>query len=150
MEDCERRGNRNDETTLMRTRIEELERENEESQTTITAVRGELRESDTTIAELRTEIRNRNNGPDNMGRRIVELEDERRRAQTTITETRNERDASRQLADTLHRANEGLRRTVLNLERQAAGAPSSWGEERQTLTTERDDAIARTRTLRRE
>ena len=38
MEDCERRGNRNDETTLMRARIEELERENEESQTTITAI----------------------------------------------------------------------------------------------------------------
>ena len=34
--------------------------------------------------------------------------------------------------------------------RQAAGAPSSWGEERQNLTTERDDAIAHTRTLRRE
>ena len=78
------------------------------------------------------------------------MEEERRRAQTTIKETRNERDESRQLAETLHRANEGFRRTVLNLERQAAGAPGSWGEERQTLTTESDDAIARTRTLRRE
>ena len=116
MEDCERRANRNDETTLMRTRIEELERQNVESQTTITSVRGELAELHTTIAGLRAEIRNRNDGPDDMGRRIGELEEKRRRAQTTITQIRNERDESRQFANTLHRANEGLRRSVLNLE----------------------------------
>ena len=38
----------------------------------------------------------------------------------------------------------------MKLEQQAAGAPSSWGAERQNLTTERDNAIKQAMALRRE
>ena len=66
-----------------------------------------------------------------MRRRIGELEEESRRAQTTLKQIRNEREEPRQFENTLHRANDGLRRSVLKFEVQAVGAPSSWGEERQ-------------------
>ena len=94
-----------------------------ESQTTITGVRGELAESHTTIDGLREEIRNRSDGPEDMGRRIGELEEEMRRAQTTITQIRNEIHESRKFENAMHKANDGFRRSMLNLEQQAVGAP---------------------------
>ena len=85
-----------------------------------------------------------------MRRRIGELEKESRRAQTTITKIRNERDESRQFSNTMNRANEGLRRSLVILEQQAAGATNSSREELQNLMTEMDNAMARTTTLRSE
>ena len=52
--------------------------------------------------------------------------------------------------NTLHTAEEGFLRSFFNVERQVAGSPSSWAEERQNLTTERDNEIALAATLKSE
>ena len=86
IERSEEGANINEETTLLRRRIEGLERQNVESQTKITGARRESSESHTTIDGLREEIRNLNDRPEDMRRPIGELEEERRRAQKMITQ----------------------------------------------------------------